>query len=93
MKGYEIVYHPLVLKKDIPQIDKRNRERIKRSIELKLATRPEFFGRPLQHTLHGLWALRVGDWRVIYDVSGLEVRVLRIGHRREVYEKAIREMD
>jgi mRNA interferase RelE/StbE len=93
MNGYEIFYHPLVLKKDIPQIDKKNRERIKNSIELKLATRPEVFGKPLQHTLQGLWALRVGDWRVIYDICGLEVKILRIGHRREVYEQAIREMD
>ena len=34
------------------------------------------------------YRLRVGDWRVIYDVESrrLVVRVLKIGSRAEVYE-------
>jgi mRNA interferase RelE/StbE len=40
--------------------------------------------------LHGdkLWRLRVGDYRVIVDViiSGNKIIVLRIGHRKNVYE-------
>lgn len=33
------------------------------------------------------WRIRVGDWRVIYEVADREkeVRVNRIRHRREVY--------
>jgi mRNA interferase RelE/StbE len=33
------------------------------------------------------WRIRVGDWRVIYTVEGDEVRVQRVGHRREVYRR------
>ena len=29
--------------------------------------------------------LRVGDWRVVFEVSGGRLDVVRIGHRREVY--------
>ena len=33
------------------------------------------------------WRLRVGDYRVIYDISDrkLVVLVIRVGHRREIY--------
>ena len=33
------------------------------------------------------WRIRVGDYRVIYDINdrGKQVIVLHIGHRREVY--------
>ncbi|MDF1490190.1 type II toxin-antitoxin system RelE family toxin [Tessaracoccus caeni] len=35
------------------------------------------------------WRIRVGDYRVIYDVfdGELVVTVVRAGHRREVYER------
>ena len=40
--------------------------------------------------LHGpvkLWRVRVGDWRVLYDIANREliVWVLKVAHRREVY--------
>ena len=33
------------------------------------------------------WRIRVGDYRIIYDIqdSALIVMVIKIGHRREVY--------
>jgi len=35
----------------------------------------------------GLWRIRQGDYRIVYDISDSEktVTVLRIGHRREIY--------
>lgn len=35
------------------------------------------------------WRIRVGDYRVIYDVYDAElvVRVVRAGHRREIYDR------
>jgi mRNA interferase RelE/StbE len=34
------------------------------------------------------WRIRIGDWRVIYQIHDdrLVVLVVRIGHRREVYD-------
>ena len=34
-----------------------------------------------------MWRLRVGDYRVLYEIRDeiVTVLVLRIGHRREVY--------
>ncbi|MEI7465120.1 MAG: type II toxin-antitoxin system RelE/ParE family toxin [Burkholderiales bacterium] len=55
---------------------------------LKMPRNP--FGAPHVKKLIGCvgYRLRVGDWRVIYDVESdrLVVRVLRIGSRGGVYE-------
>jgi mRNA-degrading endonuclease RelE of RelBE toxin-antitoxin system len=36
---------------------------------------------------HGLWHIRVGDYRVIYEIRDTEslVLIVRVAHRREVY--------
>ncbi len=83
---FEIVYHPDIKAKDLPRISTDIRLRIKRAVENKLAFAPEEFGEPLRRTLKGYWKLRVGDYRVIYKVSGKVVIILRMGHRREIYE-------
>ena len=92
MKEYKILLHPLLVKDDIPKLDKEVRSRIKRSIEERLKFHPNKFGKPLRGTLKDLWSVRVGDYRVIYRISGNQVWILNIGHRREVYKKTIREV-
>ena len=83
---FEVIYHPDVPRKDLPKISEDIKRRIKRSIEVKLTSAPEEFGEPLRRTLKGYWKLRVGDYRVIYKITGKTVIVLRIGHRREIYK-------
>ncbi len=48
-----------------------------------------FIGKPLKGELKGYWSYRVGNYRIIYSILHLEiiVEVLRIQHRKEVYEK------
>lgn len=43
-------------------------------------------GKPLIGPLKGKWSLRVGDWRIIYEVRGAAVTILTVNHRREVYK-------
>ncbi len=33
----------------------------------------------------GSYRFRVGDYRVIFDLEGEEIVVLRVGHRKEIY--------
>ncbi len=49
---------------------------------------PRQFGKPLRMNLAGLWRYRVGDYRLICRIEEhrLVVLVLKVGHRREVYE-------
>lgn len=83
-----ILYHPRVIKRDIPTLDSVYSKKIKKAIEEKLTTNPETYGLPLRATLKQYWKLRVGDFRVIYMISAGTVYIAVIGHRKEVYKIA-----
>ncbi len=85
--SYRIEYLASVIDEDIPTLTKSTRERIKNAIEKKLTSHPIEFGKPLRYSLKGARRLRVGDWRVIYKIEAPGVvLVVKIGHRREIYE-------
>ncbi len=54
-----------------------------------MAEDPTSFARPLRGDKAGLWRYRVGAFRVVCSIEEKQyrVRVLRIGHRREVYDR------
>lgn len=83
--SYTVVYLEDVVKKDIPALDVPTRNSIKLAIEENLTTNPVEFGKPLQYSLKGCRRLRVSDWRVIYQLAGQTVTIVKIGHRREIY--------
>ena len=83
---YKLKYHPKVKESDLPKIDAKNRDRIKRAIEKRLTEHPEIYGKPLQRTLKGYWKLRVGDYRVVFKVSSDDILIFGIIHRKEVYK-------
>ena len=85
---YQVVYLDSVVKKDIPGLGKSDRENIKRAIERKLMVDPVGFGKPLQYSLKGCRRLRVRAYRVIFRIEPetMTVVVVKIGHRREVYD-------
>lgn len=84
---YRIEYLKSVVDEDIPKLTRSVRKQVKTAIEKKLASHPIEFGKPLRFSLKGARRLRVGDWRVIYKIEPPDlVLVVKIGHRREVYE-------
>ncbi|MBI2474074.1 MAG: type II toxin-antitoxin system RelE/ParE family toxin [Candidatus Taylorbacteria bacterium] len=86
----KIVYHPDVVSRDIPRLDKTAAARIRRAIEDKLNYDPEIYGIPLRGTLRKYWKLRIGDWRVVFTIGPEEVFILVIAHRKDVYQKTER---
>lgn len=42
--------------------------------------------KPLRHGLKGHWRLRTGDFRVVFRIVRDEVWIVRIDHRKDVYE-------
>ncbi|RJQ33166.1 type II toxin-antitoxin system mRNA interferase toxin, RelE/StbE family [Candidatus Parcubacteria bacterium] len=86
--GYKIIHHPLVIQEDIPRLDKAWKLKVRDSIRQKLMSHPELYGKALHQDLKGFRKLRVGDYRVIYQVAGKNVRTLIIGHRSIVYRDA-----
>ena len=83
---FELRYHPAVKTVDIPRIDPKARERIRKALEERLMTAPHEYGLPLRKNLKGYWKLRVGDYRVVFRIFGSEVYVFCIRHRKDVYE-------
>ena len=55
------------------------------AIEQRLQVAPADYGKPLRHSARGLWSLRVGDRRIIYQLKDTQILIIRVGHRREVY--------
>lgn len=87
MARYRVLYHPLVVSRDIPKLDPPVRGRIRKAIEAKLVEHPEVAAKPLAYTTERLWSLRVGDWRVIFALRDNQLWILKIGHRRDVYDR------
>lgn len=74
---------------EIQALDGAIKKIIKKAIEDKLVVDPLKFGLPLRRNLSGLFKLRVGNYRIIYQITKSEVTVLviAVGHRRIVYEE------
>lgn len=82
---FEITYHHKI-PEDISGISSSHKDIIKKAIEEKLTTQPEFFGKPLQFSLTGLRSMRVVDYRVIFQLKKKEVFIILIAHRSIVYK-------
>lgn len=83
---FGLVFHPAV-KEDAAALTKTMRERVRGAIETRLTEDPARYGKPLRGTLAGYWKLRVGDWRLVYEIRGAEVIVLAIQHRSRIYKE------
>lgn len=82
---YRVSYHHQI-PDDLAKLSQPVKIRIKKSIETKLLTEPEFFGKPLQFSLKGLRSMRVGDYRVVFQLTKKEVFIVLIEHRKTVYQ-------
>lgn len=83
---YEIVWDKKA-KKAFKKIDYKTIERIVYRVENTLSENP-YHGEKLTGIYKGLYKFRIGDYRVVYQVvkKMLVVRVIKIGHRKEVYD-------
>ena len=70
---------------DLGDIPRNLRQRVLRAIEQRLTLAPAHYGIRLRQSLAGLWKLRVGDYRVVYQIEGSTVTVWAIRHRKHVY--------
>jgi len=90
---FKVLIDELVLKKDFKKIDKTGQQRIIKTIRKKLTLKPKEFGKPLAGDLKGYWKLRIGEYRVIYEIEEEKVLVyvIVVGYRRdeEAYKKVV----
>ncbi len=88
--GYEVELRPEVVGEDLVQLPTNIRARIIRAIESRLTTEPTRYGIRLRQSLVGLWKIRVGDYRIVYEIEGKKVTIWAIRHRKNVYDEATR---
>lgn len=85
-RHWQVIFDWRVSNIDILRLDPQIKQRIGKTIKVRLQVDPFLYGLPLRGKLKKFWKLRVGDWRVIYDVSGTKIRVFAIANRRDVYQ-------
>jgi mRNA interferase RelE/StbE len=73
---YHLRYHPDVKAKDIPELNRTIRKRIKTAIEQRLLVSPEKYSEPLRRTLKGYRKLRVGDYRIGLKIESMDILIL-----------------
>ena len=88
--AFDIVYHHAVVQEDIPRIGAPWRAKIKSAIEEKLSTHPDVYGKPLRRSLKGYRKLRVGDYRIVFRIDKVLIKIFAIAHRSVVYEMSER---
>jgi mRNA interferase RelE/StbE len=85
--SFKIIYHPLVVRYDIPKLSPEWKMKIQKAIEQRLTTHPDIYGKPLRRSLKGYRKLRVGDYRVIFLLENNIIKILVIQHRSVMYER------
>ncbi|OGI16080.1 hypothetical protein A3K63_02305 [Candidatus Micrarchaeota archaeon RBG_16_49_10] len=70
--------------RELNKLDSAIKERVKEKLK-KLEDFPEL-GKPLKYS--NFWSLRVGGYRVIYEIdkNGKRIIILTVKHRKNVYE-------
>jgi mRNA interferase RelE/StbE len=93
-KKWKVVFNTFVYS-DFNEIDQYFASKIKSAIDSRLTQAPEMFGFPLRGDLKNFRRLRVGDYRIIFSVSGTKNMVLiqAVGHRKEIYDIAKKRLD
>ena len=87
MTEYEVVARPEV-KEDLHSLSREIRKRILAAVRARLTLAPGMYGKPLGGSLKGLRRIRVGDYRVAYQVVGKHAILWAVRHRRNVYPEA-----
>jgi mRNA interferase RelE/StbE len=68
------------------KLEKLEQERISKKL-IELEKNPEL-GKPLTANLAGLWSIRIGNYRAIYQIRKQEliILILKLGHRKNIYD-------
>jgi mRNA interferase RelE/StbE len=81
---YELVYTRRA-ERDIEKLEPNVKDRIGKA--LLHSEEPLKFAEKLSDPILGEYRFRIGDYRVIFDLQGNEIILLKVGHRREIYRR------
>jgi mRNA interferase RelE/StbE len=82
---YKLIYTQRAIR-DINKLETNFKERIGKTL-LRYQANPFKHAEPLSDSNLGSYRFRVGNYRIIFDVEGDKIIILRVGHRKEIYKK------
>ncbi len=82
---YRLVYTHRAIK-DIDTLDTSVKQRIGKTLQ-RYEQNPLAHAEPLKQSELCSYRFRIGDYRVVFDLEGPEIIVLRVGHRRDIYKR------
>ncbi len=82
---YRLVYTHRAIR-DIDALDTKVKQRIGKTLR-RYEPDPLKHAEPLRQSELGSYRFRIGDYRVVFDLEGDQIVILRVGHRREIYKR------
>jgi len=82
---YRLVYTERAVK-DLSRLSPQTKQRIGETLE-RYAETPLHYARKMVDPAMGTYRFRIGDYRVIFDIEGSDIVVLRAGHRSDIYRR------
>ena len=83
--SFKLVYTRRAVR-DIKSLDLAVGRRIGKTL-LRYQEDPLKYAERIADPRLGSYRFRIGDYRVVFDLEGDEIVVLRAGHRREIYRR------
>lgn len=71
--------------RDIKKLDRVAQKRLAEKFKV-FQERPLFYAKKLTSSLLGQYRWRIGNYRIIFDIKGKDLIILRVGHRKEIYK-------
>ena len=72
--------------RDLRKLDDSTKLRIGKAL-LRFQENPLNYAEKITDPILGSYRFRIGDHRVIFDLEGDEIVILRVGHRRDIYRR------
>lgn len=83
--NYKIVFTKRAMR-DISKLEPEIKEKLGDALR-RYGKDPLNYARKMVDPSLGNYRFRIGDYRVIFDIEGDEIIVLRVGHRKEIYRR------
>ena len=82
--SYQLLYTKSAFN-DVKKLDTITQKRIKKKIE-EYSLNPILNAKKLINATIGEYRWRVGNYRIVFDIDKNKIIILRIGHRKEIYQ-------
>ncbi|MCL5674261.1 MAG: type II toxin-antitoxin system RelE/ParE family toxin [Candidatus Omnitrophica bacterium] len=73
--------------RQLSSLEKEIQKRIKDKLDFFISQEnPLIFAEKIKDSRFGEWRYRIGEYRVIFDLEDINIIILKVGHRRDVYK-------